>query len=117
MIKTRIVNGEKVFAAAVFDSDNEIKCAIRLIEEDNDILKASATFFNTMAALAEPAIKIERSYTAVSASEALVDIYLESSLALDEYVEHTCFGKDVKRQQHKVFDVLTNALYDVLYAN
>lgn len=30
---------------------------------------------------------------------------------------NTCFGKDVKRQQHEVFDVLTNALYDVLYAN
>nr|DAH88018.1 MAG TPA: hypothetical protein [Caudoviricetes sp.] len=116
MVKTNVVNGEKVFAAVIFDDCNDVRCAIVAQDQDGEF-KVSISFYNEVGALAKPVIELSKTYTGMPASEALADMYLEASHTATKHIENTCFGSDVKHQQHEVFDALMNALYDVLYAN
>lgn len=116
MVKTNIVNSEKVFAAAIFDNCNDVKCAI-VAQNDRDAFKVSISFYNCAGALAKPVIELSNTYVDTPINEALADMFLEASHAVASHVENTCFGSKVKRQQHEVFDALMDALYDMFYAN
>lgn len=116
MVKTNVVNGKNLFAVTIVDDYNETKCAV-VAQNQNGVFKASVALYNQIPAHVKPVVELAKSYTNIPTNEALADVYLATSFAVTEHVENTCFGKDVKRQQHEVFDVLTNALYDVLYAN